>query len=120
MPPMTSSPPMPERTTRFRFEERQSLNCLPAFEGLPLPELGVASKRSLSNFHGSNLSERLLPWKLESDRFEATPNSGSGNPSKAGRQFNDCLSSNRNRVVLSGIGGDEVMGGIPTPTPELQ
>jgi asparagine synthase (glutamine-hydrolysing) len=25
-----------------------------------------------------------------------------------------------NRVVLSGIGGDEIMGGVPTPTPELE
>jgi len=25
-----------------------------------------------------------------------------------------------NRVVLSGIGGDEVMGGVPTPAPELE
>jgi asparagine synthase (glutamine-hydrolysing) len=25
-----------------------------------------------------------------------------------------------NRVLFSGIGGDEVMGGVPTPTPELQ
>jgi len=25
-----------------------------------------------------------------------------------------------NRVVLSGVGGDEVMGGVPTPTPELE
>jgi asparagine synthase (glutamine-hydrolysing) len=31
-----------------------------------------------------------------------------------------CLMSQQNRVVLSGIGGDEVMGGAPTPIPELQ
>jgi len=30
-----------------------------------------------------------------------------------------CLASQGNRVVLSGIGGDEVMGGVPTPTPEF-
>jgi asparagine synthase (glutamine-hydrolysing) len=35
-------------------------------------------------------------------------------------QFSMCLASQGNRVVLSGIGGDEVMGGVPTPTPELQ
>jgi len=31
-----------------------------------------------------------------------------------------CLASQGNRVVLSGIGGDETMGGVPTPTPELE
>jgi len=31
-----------------------------------------------------------------------------------------CLASQGNRVVLSGIGGDEVMGGVPTPTPEFE
>jgi asparagine synthase (glutamine-hydrolysing) len=30
-----------------------------------------------------------------------------------------CLASQGNRVILSGIGGDEVMGGVPTPAPEL-
>ena len=30
------------------------------------------------------------------------------------------MASQGNRVVLSGIGGDEVMGGVPTPTPELE
>jgi asparagine synthase (glutamine-hydrolysing) len=30
------------------------------------------------------------------------------------------MASQGNRVVLSGIGGDEVMGGVPTPAPELQ
>jgi asparagine synthase (glutamine-hydrolysing) len=80
----------------------------------------VEEKRGRIGCHIDVDSENLLPCELETDRFVATPNSGSGNPSKAGRQFNDCLASNGNRVVLSGIGGDEVMGGIPTPTPELQ
>jgi asparagine synthase (glutamine-hydrolysing) len=30
-----------------------------------------------------------------------------------------CMETQGNRVVLSGIGGDEVMGGVPTPIPEL-
>jgi asparagine synthase (glutamine-hydrolysing) len=30
------------------------------------------------------------------------------------------MTSQGNRVVLSGTGGDEVMGGVPTPTPELE
>jgi asparagine synthase (glutamine-hydrolysing) len=31
-----------------------------------------------------------------------------------------CLASQANRVVLSGTGGDEVTGGVPTPIPELE
>jgi asparagine synthase (glutamine-hydrolysing) len=45
------------------------------------------------------------------------------NPGNDGRplpRFGSYLISQGNRVVLSGIGGDEVMGGIPTPTSELQ
>lgn len=29
------------------------------------------------------------------------------------------MASQGNRVILSGIGGDEIMGGVPTPSPEL-
>src|SRR5260370_2980721 len=36
------------------------------------------------------------------------------------QQIRMCLPSQENRVVLSGTGGDEVMGGVPMPTPELQ
>jgi asparagine synthase (glutamine-hydrolysing) len=35
-------------------------------------------------------------------------------------QLRRCLASQGNRVILSGVGGDEVMGGAPVPTPELQ
>jgi asparagine synthase (glutamine-hydrolysing) len=34
-------------------------------------------------------------------------------------KFLDCMQKNGNRVVLSGVGGDEVLGGVPTPIPEL-
>ena len=30
-----------------------------------------------------------------------------------------CMQAQGNRVLLSGIGGDEVLGGVPTPLPEL-
>jgi asparagine synthase (glutamine-hydrolysing) len=44
-------------------------------------------------------------------------------PGYSGRtlqQIKTCIVSQGNRVVLSGIGGDEVMGGVPTPAPELE
>jgi asparagine synthase (glutamine-hydrolysing) len=38
----------------------------------------------------------------------------------AASKFAECLDSQGNRVVLCGIGGDEVTGGVPTPLPELR
>jgi asparagine synthase (glutamine-hydrolysing) len=60
-------------------------------------------------------------FKLESTRrcFEAAPGSRR-QPNQASRQFAECLVSGGYRVVLSGTGGDEVTGGVPTPDPELQ
>jgi asparagine synthase (glutamine-hydrolysing) len=62
------------------------------------------------------------PFKFEptGDHFAATPGSDGGRHSQTSRQFADCIESQGNRIVLSGIGGDEVTGGVPTPTPELQ
>jgi asparagine synthase (glutamine-hydrolysing) len=57
---------------------------------------------------------------FEDCRVSVTPGSGGRRPSEVGRQFADCMISQGNRVVLSGIGGDEIMGGVPTPTPELE
>jgi len=57
-------------------------------------------------------------FEFETGTFAATPATG-GRPSVASQQFAACLASQGNRVVLSGIGGDEVTGGVPTPTPEL-
>ena len=39
--------------------------------------------------------------------------------SQSARQRAACLREGGYRVVLSGIGGDEVTGGVPTPVPEL-
>jgi asparagine synthase (glutamine-hydrolysing) len=52
----------------------------------------------------------------KNDRFAVTPGSGG----RLSEQLIACMKSQGNRVVLSGIGGDEVTGGVPTPTPELE
>ncbi len=39
--------------------------------------------------------------------------------SPAAQAFNRIISENRYAAVLSGLGGDELLGGIPTPVPEL-
>jgi asparagine synthase (glutamine-hydrolysing) len=54
----------------------------------------------------------------ESTRFAATPAS-SEVASDALRQFASCMATGGNKVLLSGVGGDEAMGGVPSPTPEL-
>lgn len=39
--------------------------------------------------------------------------------SSAANSFSQLLSDGDYRVVLSGLGGDEILGGVPTPVPEL-
>lgn len=60
---------------------------------------------------------KFLP-DYETGRFASMPTTGL-KPTSATLEFADALKSNGNRVVLSGLGGDEVLGGVPTPTPEL-
>ena len=80
----------------------------------------VEEKCGRSGCHIDAGSQESFKFEFESGGFAATPGSGSGRPSEASRQFAACMASRGNCVVLSGIGGDEVMGGVPTSTPELQ
>lgn len=52
------------------------------------------------------------------ERFASTPGAAFSCDDVT-RRFAACLMSDGHRVVLSGIGGDEVTGGLPTPIPEL-
>jgi asparagine synthase (glutamine-hydrolysing) len=56
----------------------------------------------------------------ENGRFVAMPGSMSGRPKDFVAKHKDFLESKGIRVVLSGIGGDEMTGGVPSPIPELQ
>ena len=56
---------------------------------------------------------------FDSGRFAATPAYG-GPLTESARQFREFITLQGNRVVLSGIGGDEVTGGVPTPALELE
>lgn len=64
------------------------------------------------------LNESLV---LPSDglQFKATPGSGGEINTTAGKQFLSCVAAKGHRVVLSGIGGDEVTGGVPDSGPEI-
>jgi len=76
----------------------------------------VEEKRGRAGCHIDVGSKEQPKLTSDNERFAVTP--GSGSPSS--EQFIACLTSQGNRVVLSGIGGDEVTGGVPTPTPELE
>ena len=80
----------------------------------------VEEKRGRTGTHIDVGSQESFKFEFDSDHFAATPGSCGGRSSETGKQFAACMTSQGNRVVLSGIGGDEVMGGVPTPTPELE
>jgi asparagine synthase (glutamine-hydrolysing) len=61
---------------------------------------------------------RDVPYAWDADRFVATPAAGAGR-SPATEQLIESVTSNGQRIVLSGIGGDEFLGGVSTPIPEL-
>jgi asparagine synthase (glutamine-hydrolysing) len=82
----------------------------------------VEEKRGRTGWHinvGAQDPERVPtaepPPESSNDRFVPTP----GYDGRTSPQVRMCLTSQANRVLLSGIGGDEVMGGVPTPIPEL-
>ena len=51
--------------------------------------------------------------------WACTPGSGCASTTAAA-EFGALLRSSRCRILLSGLGGDEVLGGVPTPIPELR
>ena len=75
----------------------------------------VEEKRGRTGTHIDAGAQEKTTLDSENGRFAATPGSGG----KSGERFAACLASQGSRVVLSGIGGDEVTGGVPTPIPEL-
>lgn len=78
----------------------------------------VEEKRGRAGCHIDAGSQEAFAFDLDSEQFAMTPGAG-GPPTESSRQFAACMVSRGNRVILSGIGGDEVTGGVPTPTPEL-
>lgn len=79
----------------------------------------VEEKRGRAGCHIDIGQPGPLDTPCEAPRFAATPGSGNSRPSESTIQFSNCLTSQGNRVLLSGVGGDEVTGGVPTATPEL-
>jgi len=79
----------------------------------------VEQKRGRPGCHINVGKRKSLFNRLEPQCFAATP-AFNGRISEAELEYTACLNSQGNRVVLSGTGGDEVMGGVPTPIPELE
>jgi asparagine synthase (glutamine-hydrolysing) len=78
----------------------------------------VEEKRGRKGFHiNAHAHASLLP-EYDRARFPATPSSAL-QASETHLQFAEYLGAEGNRVVLSGFAGDEVLGGVPTPIPEL-
>jgi asparagine synthase (glutamine-hydrolysing) len=78
----------------------------------------VEEKRGRIGFHIDLDSEDFRLFEIERDEFQAAPGSH-GRRTKADRERAACIRSGGYRVVLSGIGGDEVTGGVPSPTSEI-
>ena len=78
----------------------------------------VEEKRGRSGLHIDAALPQDAMFEAEAAAFAATP--GALNcRSKARDELADYMNSQGNRVVLSGIGGDEFLGGVPNPIPEL-
>jgi asparagine synthase (glutamine-hydrolysing) len=78
----------------------------------------VEEKRGRAGCHINVGPEDIFKYDRETECFAAAPGSVVQSSTTASR-LATCLTSHGSRVILSGIGGDEVMGGVPTPTPEL-
>ena len=79
----------------------------------------VEGRRGRRGWHIRVEAEDSFQLQAARNEFSWTPSSGRGQESNAARQFREGMLARGYRVVLSGIGGDEVTGGVPTPTPEL-
>jgi len=78
----------------------------------------VEQRRGRSGCHIDLSSQEMFDIKVGPDSFLATP----ATRLYRSRADKDCAAymlSHQDRVLLSGIGGDEVLGGVPTPLPEL-
>lgn len=83
----------------------------------------VEEKRGRTGWHvdvnardNQQINEPEPQEEASGPRFEQTP----GYHGRTSLDLKNCLTTQGNRVLLSGIGGDETMGGVPSPGPELE
>jgi len=78
----------------------------------------VEEQRGRTGLHIDVGARRTLGSIFDAGLFRISPASES-DPSQARQKLNAFLTAHGHRVLLSGLGGDEVTGGVPTPTAEL-
>ncbi len=78
----------------------------------------VERKRGREGLHIDVSSQRYFQFATSGDAFLATP-AHTHCPSVAEQSLKAAMQSAGNRTMLSGIGGDEFMGGVPSSLPEL-
>jgi asparagine synthase (glutamine-hydrolysing) len=89
----------------------------PSWDELPYVSK-VEEQRGRRGVHIEVQAENAFNFDSGPECFMATP--GSLLPaSQSAREFQQILCANGNCLLLSGIGGDEVLGGAPSPTPLL-
>lgn len=89
----------------------------PNWDELPYAQI-VEQRRGRSGSHIDVGPESFDQKEPTRNRFRMTPTSPYAR-SSAADSFRQLLSHGGYRVVLSGLGGDELLGGVPTPVPEL-
>jgi asparagine synthase (glutamine-hydrolysing) len=78
----------------------------------------IEEQRRRTGFHIDVSAEKKLLPEVAGGKLILAIGAG-GEADAAARSLREYMTSQGNRVVLSGIGGDEVLGGVPTPIPEL-
>jgi|SRR5208337_3475990 len=78
----------------------------------------IEKKRGRAGCHIDVSTHTLLSYRYDSHCAELTPVSR-GVSSESVQQLGRCIATNGNRVLLSGLAGDEILGGAPSFIPQL-
>jgi asparagine synthase (glutamine-hydrolysing) len=78
----------------------------------------VESHRGRGGCHIDISSFNPFTLQCKANHFAALPSSATV-ACEHDLKFAECLTQQRNRVVFSGVGGDEFTGGVPSPIPDL-
>jgi asparagine synthase (glutamine-hydrolysing) len=102
----------PQINTITYYDNRE-----PNWNELPYVD-SVETKRGQTGYHIDLSLDKPRTSNFAAGVFRIAPTFDDP-VSNSSQQFASCLAAHNSRVVLSGIGGDEFAGGVPTPLPEL-